>query len=602
MTTVDRVKSRYVEPVKTGFRFRDFLVILFCLFIFVYCINLFRLDLFHTINLQNVEPVGTITIRNNTVQRRIADRVIWDRLVIESPVYLGDIIRVAEMSSATLNIDGQQLDIGENTLIRIQLAPNGEGIQIELSEGSVGITVTEESVSQGAAPLQLNMNGRIIETTAGASITASASNEGTAVQVNEGSVVFIEGNTVIEIAEGEQLAHNNAGVEVLLPSVVVTQPHPNARFVKSAAQDVPVNFSWNRINLQPHELIRLELAADRNFSRNVKVYDDLNTSLATTLDAGNWNWRFVYQDTILSTGRVTVIETNLELQSPARGSLFRYETELPSIRFQWSEIEEASHYIIEVSSALNFENPQITRQTSASFFVDTLQRDRTQSDPAQRWFWRVKPVFSSSYTGNADYSQVSFFIIEQSAVTAEVTILEREQTAEIQQIISLSETIPETLPVQPEAAESSVRQEIQEIAEAVPEPPPPPPPPPFSIPANRLPANGQVYRIEQLRAQRNIVFSWSQVQGANAYIIIVLERTSTGQRVISRETVTEARWTLDNLSLLGRGTFYWQVEAIYRNVSGEITRRGRTGENSFSVDVPSPRPVQMDSPGVLYGQ
>jgi len=468
MTTVQRVKPRYIEPVKTGFRFRDFLVILLCLSIVGYFLNLFRLDLFQTINLQNVEPIGTITVKNNTVQRRIADRVLWDRLMVESPVYLGDLIRVAELSAATLNIEGQQLDIGENTLIRIQLSPNGEGLQIELSEGSIGITVTEESVNQGFTPLQLNMNGRIVETTAGTSITASASNEGTAIQVNEGTVTFIEGETSREIASGEQLSLNNEGAEVILPSLVVTQPHFNARYEKFTEKAIPVNFSWNRINFQSEDTLRMEIAADRDFSRDVSQFNDLDskiTSLEKTLDTGNWNWRFVHENAVLASGRLTVFDS--------------------------------------------------------------------------------------------------------------------ERTEAIEQAIN-------------QAAASEP--EVIEIA-AEPEPPPP-----FTAPANRQPANGHVFGIDQLRAARNIVFSWAPVQGANAYFVTILQRTPSGQREINRVTVTETRWTLNDISILGRGVFYWQVEAINRNAYGSIERRGRTGENSFTMDVPAPRPVQKNDPGVLYGQ
>ena len=582
MTTDAKTRPRYTEQVKTGFRFRDFLVVLFCITIIIYSINLFRHDLYQTINLQNVEPVGTITIRNNTVQRRIADRVLWDRLIIESPVYLGDIIRVGELSSATLNIEGQKLDIGENTLIRIQLAPNGEGLQIELSEGNIGVTVSEASVDQGFTPLQLNMNGRIVETTAGTSITASASAEGTAIQVSEGTVTFIEGNTSKEIASGEQLALDNAGSEIILPSVVVINPLPNARYVKSTAQGVPVIFSWNKINMQPQDLIHLEIAADRNFSRDVKTFNGLNNSAEASLDSGNWNWRLIYDDTILSAGRLTVVEAaGLELQSPAKGSLFRYDAEPPAIRFQWSEIEEASQYIIEVSSSSNFETAQITKLIAASFFMETLQEQGT-------WYWRVKTVFSSAYAGNTEFSQVSFFLTERSAAVAnaaEVTLLESDLTAIIEQNIKLPEPAP------PEV-----------VPAPVPVPEPLPPPPPFTVPANRVPANNQVFGIEQLRISRNIVFSWSPVQGANAYIVTLLQQTPQGRRQINQVTVTGTRWVLDDISVAGRGTFYWQVEAIYRNAYGSIERRGRTGENSFTMDVPAPRPVQKNDPGVLYGQ
>jgi len=67
------------------FRFVDFFVVLFCLSGAVYSVNLFRLDLFQTINKQNESPIGIVYIKRNIVQRRLSDRVIWDRLLPESP-------------------------------------------------------------------------------------------------------------------------------------------------------------------------------------------------------------------------------------------------------------------------------------------------------------------------------------------------------------------------------------------------------------------------------------------------------------------------------------------------------------------------------------
>jgi len=69
------------------FRLVDLLVILLCLSGAAYSINLFWADLFQTLNGQNKTPVGTVSIKRNIVQRRMSDRVIWDRLIRESPVY-----------------------------------------------------------------------------------------------------------------------------------------------------------------------------------------------------------------------------------------------------------------------------------------------------------------------------------------------------------------------------------------------------------------------------------------------------------------------------------------------------------------------------------
>jgi hypothetical protein len=608
---------------ESRFRFRDLFIVALCLSITAYSINLFRNDLYQTINLQNVKPVGTITVKNNTVQRRIADRVLWDRLRVESPVYLGDIIRVAELSEATLNIEEQQIDIEENTLIRILLSPDGSGaLQIELTEGRLAYSNLNAAEVGG---LQLNLIGRVIETGAGTVLTAAAGKDGIALQVTEGTAVFMEEGASREISSGTMIALNGEGTEQRVPAAVVTSPRPNARYVKNASAPLSVRFAWNRVNLRSQDTLRLEIAAERNFSRIDQSLQNLTDSAEAPLKAGTWNWRLLYENTLLSTGRITVVEAeNLSLLSPARGSLFRYQNAPPSLRFQWSEIEEASHYVIEIASSPDFANLRINRQIAAPFFVDSSLSEGT-------WYWRVQPGFSSVYEGGASFSNASFFLIEKTDQIAEggqtVTLLEGGQLRELERAVGIGNEPP------PEPSAALAETQITAVPPPAPSPASPPrqasPPPqtprqtpaaapvittaapetpsvatqdaPFPPPDNRQPVNGYRIGIEQLKTQRNLVFRWAAVQGANAYIFTLYEQAENGRRQIRSAAVDGTSWSLEDVNALGRGTFVWQVEAVSRNSNGAITRRGTAGENTFTMDIPLPGPVQMNDPGVLYG-
>jgi len=645
-----RAKPRRVKPARTGFRFLDFFIIVLCLSGAIYCLNLFRLDLFQTINLQNVQPVGTVTIKTNIVQRRIADRVLWDRLLSESPVYLGDLIRVAELSSATLNIDGQQIDLNENTLIRIQRAPDGDGaIQIELTEGSLGIVTSEEGGS-----IQLNLMGRKLEAAPGTALNAAAGNNGIVVQVNEGTALFIEeGRRSREVSSGTMLALDAGGAEQQAPAAVVTRPKPNARYLKSKAEPLSVGFVWNRINLQPEDALRLEIASDRNFNRIISVNENLDDSAHAALNAGQWYWRLSFKNAVLSTGRFTVLDTTgITLQSPAIGSLFRYQNDLPALRFQWSEMEEASNYIIEVCENPDFLNLQMSSDMAAASFVQS-------NLGAGTWYWRVMPVFSSSYEGSAAYSAVSYFRIEQSAASEEAGIMpaELERVAPIKTeirlvspaaeavipgltalreqiefrwdgtgdlektrfILSRNKDILQRPPgveiVNPERTVSLDRLgegtwywtvEAQtaaglSIGMAEPRQLVVAPIPVLPAAANLVPANGYRINIDLLKTQRTINFSWGRVAGANAYILTLYEISAGRQRTIRTVTVYNTNWTLESLSELTRGTFGWQVEAVNINRNGTIEQRGRAVSSSFIMDIPLPE-VQADKPGVLYGR
>ena len=558
-----------------GFRFVDFLIIIIFLSTAAVCVNLFRLDLRRTLVSRNAEPIGIIVIKNNTVQRRLADRVIWDRLYTDSPVYSGDLIRVAELSSANLTIESASLDLDENTLIRIMRPTDGDGpIRIELSGGNLDINTGTEGGS-----FTLDLMGHETQIGPGTILNAVAGKDGVVLQVSEGTALFVEGDQNKEIASGTMLALNAEGVEQTEPSVVMMYPRPNVRYLKSGKEPFPVNFSWSRINLESGDPLRLEIAADRKFTQVFRTIESTLNMTQAALDAGLWHWRLLYGNTALASGRFTVTDVSgITLISPAMNSVFYYRDAPPQLRFEWSEVTDALYYMLEVSGTPDFSNLRINRQAAAGFSADGSLEEGT-------WHWRVRPIFPAAYETASVYSSIASFSIERN---------------------DRAETLVVTVPPPPEP---------EPVVEAPPPPPPPPPqpkpkpapprptpPPPLPAPRNRLPVAGYRIGIEELQSQRGITFSWAGVSGANAYIFTLYQQTSNGRRqIVRREPENRTSWTLDNLSLLDRGTFIWQVEAVNRNRNNAIERRGRIEENSFIVDIPVPGPVQLEGTGIFYG-
>jgi len=327
--------------------------------------------------------------------------------------------------------------------------------------------------------------------------------------------------------------------------------------VKSSPQPLPISFVWNRVNLQPQNNLRLEIAADRHFNRIVQSVENLASSAEVSLEAGLWNWRLTQGGITLSSGSLTVVEAaGLNLLSPARGSLFRYQNEQPSLRFQWAEMEEAAHYVIEIASNQDFANPRINRQIAAPFFVDSTLAAGT-------WYWRVRPVFSAAYEGGASFSNASFFRIEQTGPA-----LAQEQAAALLEGDPLREL------------ERSVGNEPP------PEPPPPPPPPPPPLvqyvpppppePAVPLrlsllsPAPGAVLPgITALKQPTTFRWETSEEVARSRLIISRNANPYSGRAEIEildpERTVT--------VNQLGEGLWYWTVEAYttdgYPIIAGE---------------------------------
>ncbi|MCL2185271.1 MAG: hypothetical protein FWB86_05375 [Treponema sp.] len=688
----------------------DIFIVVFFLIIALLGLELFRRDLLQTFRLQNVEPVGTVIVKRNVVQRRLTDRAIWDRLSNESPVYIGDLIRVADISAATLNINENSIDIDENTLIRITRSADGEGIQINLSEGSISLASEQNSKS-----ITIDLNGQQVQTAQGTVMSAAVKDNKQSIQVNEGTVQFAASSGVTrQISAGSLVNMDINGAERLDRAVVVTRPFPNVRYIKNSPEPVQINFSWNRINLEQNQLLRLEISSSGNFSNITNTVNNLNRNITVTFDAGLWFWRILFQNEVLSTGQLTVADgTGTYLISPAFNSIFKFKEgdDYPVLNFQWRQVNEAVSYVMEISNTSNFSNTQMQIQGSSTSQVISGLHEGI-------WYWRVKAVFPSVYNGSASFSPPAFFRIEKTASSYEDASSSSENLSQWLATQTPSaelplEVPPEIIPVRITQNTYSDYNEVSSSPDAVNEttasvPPQeniPAPLPPLQItlgaPANgaqiagltalrqpttfqwstttpagqivssrfvlsrnanplqgtpartvsnpmrtlnisnleegiwywtveirtqdgrtasALPRRVQILPVPllpsannlqppnsgrigfaQLQSQRSIIFRWSQVQGANAYIFTLSQQTGNTRRQIIRTTINnETSYTINNMRLLDRGAFVWQVEPLFIRGS-TIEQRGTIGESTFIIDVPAPSPIQIEDTGILYG-
>ncbi|MDR0472777.1 MAG: hypothetical protein LBH43_03770 [Treponema sp.] len=531
INTISAPKSKTAmkETKKTAgkkFRFADILVVLFCLSGAAYSVNLFWNDLYQTISGQNNPSIGTVTIKKNTVQRRMTDRIIWDRLIKESPVYSHDLIRVAENSEADLNVGGNLLALSENTLVRLWFEKDTGEYQIELTTGNMGLVTSAEGES-----VIVNIMGREVEAAPGTTLNAAVGDKGMELQISEGAVTVKEDNKSRELSAGTMIAFDTQGSVRSEPALVVIQPRLNARYRKIGNKPLNVGFLWNRINLPPDQTLRLEIAEDQAFTRSVRTLDGLDTAAQTALEAGMWNWRIMHNGAVLSSGRITIMDGEPKLLSPARNQEFFYETELPKLFFQWSAVEDVSHYIIEVDVTPEFRNPIIKKQSAAASFADS-------SLDAGIWYWRVLPVFSQTNEAHAGS-------ISADLNTAAFRIVKGEE--------------PQTPLLPVVAVEEPPEPEPQPVVEA---PPPPPPPEPVIRPPRRItlesPSQGAALPgLTALRQQT--VFRWTSNE-AVARSRFVLSRNSNPLRGPPAVEIIDPNRTI-RLDRLGEGIWYWTVEA-----------------------------------------
>jgi hypothetical protein len=363
------------------------LLYLFCVAGILISLNLFRLDLYRTLTRQAEEPVGTITFKYNAAQRRFIDRVLWDRLRTESPVYNGDFIRTAELSEATVTFTGGAvIDLAENTLI--QLHDDSRGPRVEISEGRL-------SAASSSSGIILASGDRELAVEAGSVARAG---------VDGGSLAF-------RVAGPEGVS--SGGAQAGGPEAAALSPRPSARLLNPEQEKLAVNFRWERLGLEPEDLVRLEIAADRNFTRAVFREDLAGDAAVVELETGSYFWRVSAAkdggaSSLLDTFPLKIVAApSPVLITPAEGYQYQFRTKKPSVRFQWTPGEEAASYLLEVADNPAMAGPALSREAGGTSLYSSELGPGT-------WYWRVKPLFPSAYEGSPAEGAVSSFTITQS--------------------------------------------------------------------------------------------------------------------------------------------------------------------------------------------
>jgi hypothetical protein len=128
-------------------------------------------------------------------------------------------------------------------------------------------------------------------------------------------------------------------------------------------------------------------------------------------------------------------------------------------------------------------------------------------------------------------------------------------------------------------------EEPQPVEEPIPVPQASPTPAAAPSSRNMQPASGANFSLEELRSGKNITFSWTAVQGANAYIFYLYRQIASGQpQIVRTNLVYTPNYTIANSGMLDRGTFIWKIEAVYVGSGNAIERSGMQGESTFTVN------------------
>lgn len=399
-----KVKSRLTEA----------LFVLLCLTCSAFSVSQFWTALNKSLYKLNEEPIATIEFKYKTAQRRFFEDLIWDRLRQESPVYEGDTIRTAPLSEATIYfIDGNIMDLQENTMARISLKE--DGVEVDFEGGAVTVSSSDNS------SIKIRSGDSVVEVSNGSILAAAESKSGNLnVQLNSGSAKFNSLNgTSRELQQGVTLEFGSDGSSVV-HNLTVTYPLPNQKFLNVNEHDYVVPFNWNS-DLQT---VIIETSATKDFvevETSQKVTNASDAKVALT--SGVHYWRVSAINDVTGTavetaaGKLSIFYSpSPELISPKQNYQSFFRKKNPQIRFAWTESERATSYELTVADNAEMKNPVIVKRSpQTSCIISSLGQGT--------WYWNVAPYYKMNNLGLGVSSKISSFTVTQSGTLLPADLL-----------------------------------------------------------------------------------------------------------------------------------------------------------------------------------
>ena len=421
------VKRNVPQTIKTILT--DFLATALCLAGAGSAFYFFWMDLNKSLTKLNETPIATVYDKERTAQRRFGDRVVWDVLQVDSPVYKGDVIHTAALSVATIRFHdpdggdetGNGFDLAENSLIQIF------DDRIELANGKIDIRTGSRS-----RKLRLVSAGTTVEIGENSAISANSAEAGGGnIQVLEGNAKITTNDGVQEAAAGEVLSVSADGRREIVPQVALLSPRPNQSILMSLAEtsadERSVRFTWHAVNFEAGDFVRLEIAFDQRFSQLFQRMDVENASEKTlSLAPGTYWWRaYPARPGFEREAGANQLSNKFSLVAaivpkptqPADGSTVHYYGEVPPVRLQWTTDSGDSartgreqNFLIEAADNAAMRNPRFRQEVRGQNYY------MASNLLPGKWYWQIRTIAPEGAQGQQAAQAVSrpvSFLLEE---------------------------------------------------------------------------------------------------------------------------------------------------------------------------------------------
>ncbi|MBP5174857.1 MAG: hypothetical protein ILP07_02955 [Treponema sp.] len=395
------------KKTKSKLRAADFLVIFLCLLFFSGFIFLFYKDLTHFTRRSDKTQVATVQWRDRVVQRKFNDRVVWELLAPDAPLYDEDTVRTSELSKTGIRFGSGdecvELSIFENTLVQIFTTEEGE-LQINLSGGDIKVDSTA-----GASQFAIKMaDGSTVKVMGGSSVSAGSNPElgrSTVDVANGQAELSAADGSQVSLGTGESVSVDEDGIQQR-PLTVVSIPK-DLNVITHNETANPVTLEWRTIPSAEGSKVTIQTSRTKDFSviEEILVVDDINH---ISLDPGDKTlyWR-VYTESGKDSpaeGKITVNRINpVAVSYPRNSADLEYRASPEPVRFKWDGNPLAEGYTLTVSKNQDLSEPLVnTRVTGESFQSEAL--------PEGFYYWKVTPWYSGKIDTEGESPLASFSV------------------------------------------------------------------------------------------------------------------------------------------------------------------------------------------------
>ena len=406
----------------------DFLVVVFCLSVSGCFIWLFWQDLNKTTSRTDKDAIATISFKHNIAQRKYADRIVWERVQQNTPLYDNDFIRTVDLAEATIKFkDGTTLDVYENSMLQVSWSEE-TGVRLSIDEGDIQVAASDKAKN---VAIRL-ADGSTVNMDAGASLSARSDTKenrqnievkgGSAnVQTQTGQVTTVSFGQSVNIAK-------DAGIEVV--PLTVISPAKETRLLSFDSSSRPVSVEWRQRRQidSNNQKVTVQTSRTRDFKELLQsktITEGSKTQIQTA--KGTIYWR-VFNDSTKdnpSTGRITTeLVPPVNSIAPQSGTNYTYRINKPRITFRWqaNDFADSYRFMAAKDSAMKEIVSDIT--TTESFVnLDSLE--------SGTYYWQVMPYYSLNDTGYLAANEIRNFTVTQSKILPSPELLVPPQGSEL---------------------------------------------------------------------------------------------------------------------------------------------------------------------------